>query len=120
MLGGSSFAHFEKGSASSRAKANAILVSASMAEHPVKNCTRMLKANMIVPPVLPPALRNICAAGRPVGLFKIPSKSVKQKHIVTVNIQPKAPDTMTAVWMATGPRIAASWVSSDMLRFGFH
>lgn len=93
----------ENGRASSREKAYAILVSASIAEHPVKNWTRIANAHMTVPPVLPPALRNIWAAGSPVGEFRIPSKSVKQKHMVTVSSQPKIPDTNTAVWMAIGP-----------------
>lgn len=106
----------ENGSASSRAKAYAILVSASIAEQPVKNWTRMANAHITVPPFFPPALRKIWAAGSPVGEFRMPSKSVKQKHMVTVRNQPKTPDTKTAVWMATGPRTAASWVSSDMLK----
>jgi hypothetical protein len=62
----------ENGRAPSREKAYAILVSASIAEHPVKNCTKITKNHITVPPVLPPALRNICAAGIPVGLA-IPS-----------------------------------------------
>jgi hypothetical protein len=32
-----------------------------------------------------------------------------------VSIHPTSPDTRMAALMATGPRIAASWVSSDML-----
>lgn len=107
--------YFENGKASSRAKAYAIRVSANMAEQPVKNCTRIAKDHIIVPPVLPPASRKICAAGSPVGDLRTASRSVMQKHIVTVNIHPKAPDTTTAVWIATGPLTAASWVSSDML-----
>lgn len=79
-----------------------------MAEHPVKNCTRMANPHMMVPPVFPPALRNICAAGRPVGVCRMASKSVRQKHMHTVRIQPKAPDTRTAERMARGPRAAAS------------
>jgi len=39
-----------------------------MALQPVKNCTSMTKNHMIVPPVLPPALKKICATGRPVGV----------------------------------------------------
>lgn len=49
----------ENGRASSRAKAYAIRVSASMAEQPVKNWTRMANPHMIVPPVFPPAFRKI-------------------------------------------------------------
>ncbi len=59
---------FENGRASSRANAYAILVSANIAEHPVKNCTRMTKHHIAVPPLTPPAFKKICAAGRPVGL----------------------------------------------------
>ena len=70
---------------------------------------------MIVPPVFPPALRKIWAAGRPVGVCRISSRFVTQKHIETVRIQPIAPDTKTADWMAVGPIEAASCVSSDML-----
>lgn len=108
----------EKGSALSLANAYAIRVSASIAEQPVKNWTKMANAHMAVPPVFPPALRKICAAGRPVGVLRMPSKSVKQKHMQTVKSQPNVPDTSTAVLMATGPRTAASCVSSDMLRYG--
>lgn len=39
-----------------------------------------------------------------------------QKQKVMVSIQPTRPETSTAVLMATGPRMAASWVSSDMLK----
>ena len=52
-------AHLENGSASSRANAYAIRVFASMAEHPVKNWTRIVNPTITVPPVLPPALRKI-------------------------------------------------------------
>ena len=38
-----------------------------------------------------------------------------QKQNVIVIIQPTIPETTTASRMATGPRIAASWVSSDIL-----
>ncbi|RYF46742.1 MAG: S9 family peptidase, partial [Cytophagaceae bacterium] len=38
-----------------------------------------------------------------------------QKQNVTVNIQPTTPEIKIAARIATGPRIAASWVSSDML-----
>lgn len=86
-----------------------------MAEQPVKNWTRIAKAHIIVPPVLPPAFKKTCAAGRPVGDCRMASRSVKQKHMETVRIQPSAPETNTAVWMATGPRTAASWASSDIL-----
>jgi hypothetical protein len=89
---------------------------ASIAEQPVKNCTRMTKNHITVPPAFPPALRKICATGMPVGLAMIPSKSVRQKQKVTVSIHPTTPETRMATRMATGPRIAASWVSSDMLR----
>ena len=86
-----------------------------MAEQPVKNWTRIASPHMIVPPVFPPALRKIWAAGRPVGVCRISSRLVTQKHIETVRIQPIAPDTKTADWMAVGPIEAASCVSSDML-----
>ena len=86
----------EKGIAPSRANANPILVSASIAEHPVKNCTRIEKNHITVPPVLPPALRKIWAAGIPVGEPMIASKSVVQKHSVTVSIHPTIPDIVTA------------------------
>lgn len=86
-----------------------------MAEHPVKNCTRIASPHMAEPPSFPPALRKIWAAGRPVGVLRMPSKSVRQKHIDMVRIQPRMPDTITADWMARGPRAAALWVSSDML-----
>ena len=108
-------AYLEKGKASSRANAYAILVSANMAEQPVKNWTSITQNHMAVAPFRPPALRKICAAGRPVGEDMIPSKSVIQKQKVTVSIQPMTPETTTASLMATGPRIAASWVSSDIL-----
>lgn len=45
----------------------------------------------------------------------MPSKSVIQKQKVIVSIQPTTPDTRTAILIATGPLIAASCVSSDML-----
>jgi hypothetical protein len=93
-----------------------------MAEQPVKNWTKMTKNHIIVPPVLPPALKKICATGRPDGVPIIPSTSDMQKQNVTVSIQPTTPDTRIAVLIATGPLIAASCVSSDMLcnhiRFG--
>jgi hypothetical protein len=44
-----------------------------MAEQPVKNCTSITKNHMMVPPVLPPALKKICATGRPVGVAMIAS-----------------------------------------------
>lgn len=88
-----------------------------MAEQPVKNWTSVANPHMIVPPVFPPALRKICAAGRPVGLSRMSSRLVMQKHIITVRSQPIAPETKTADWMASGPSEAASWVSSDMLVF---
>jgi hypothetical protein len=100
--------YLEKGKASSRANAYAILVSANMAEQPVKNWTRITKNHITVPPVRPPALRKICAAGIPVGLLRMASRSLMQKHIDTVSIHPKTPETRTAVRMATGPRMAAS------------
>lgn len=105
----------EKGNAASRAKAHAILEFASMAVQPVKNWTRMTKNHMTVPPVLPPAFRKICATGSPVGVAMMSSKSDMQKQKVTVNIHPTTPDTRMAALMATGPRMAASCVSSDML-----
>jgi hypothetical protein len=52
-------AHRENGRASSRANAYAILVSANMAEQPVKNWTKITQAHITVPPVLPPALKKI-------------------------------------------------------------
>ena len=107
--------YLENGNASSLANAYAILVSASMAEQPVKNWMRMTQNHMIVPPVLPPAFRKICAAGRPVGEARMASKSFMQKQKVMVSIQPMRPETRTAMRMATGPRMAASRVSSDML-----
>ena len=58
----------EKGNAASRANAQAMRALASMAEHPVKNWTSMTKNHMMVPPVLPPALKKIWATGRPVGV----------------------------------------------------
>jgi hypothetical protein len=58
----------EKGKAPSREKAQAILAFASIAEHPVNTWTRMTKNHMTVPPVLPPALKKICATGSPVGV----------------------------------------------------
>ena len=102
--------------AASRAKAQAILEFANIAEQPVKHCTRMTKNHMMVPPVLPPAFKKICATGSPVGVAMMPSKSDMQKQNVTVSIQPTTPDTRMAALIATGPRMAASCVSSDMLR----
>jgi hypothetical protein len=101
-------AYEENGRASSRAKAYAIRVSASMAEQPVKNWTKIASPHMIVPPVFPPAFRNIWAAGRPVGVRRMLSRSVKQKHIEIVRIQPIMPETRTADWIASGPSEAAS------------
>ena len=63
----------ENGKAASREKAQAILAFANMAEQPVKNWTNMTKNHMIVPPVLPPALKKIWATGRPVGVAIISS-----------------------------------------------
>ena len=108
--------YLENGKASSRAKAYAILVFASIAEQPVKNWISITQNHITVPPLRPPAFRNICAAGRPVGVASIPSKSCMQKQNVIVSIQPMRPDTSTARRIATGPRIAASCVSSDMLQ----
>lgn len=48
-------------------------------------------------------------------MFRISLRLVTQKHIETVSIQPIAPDTKTADWMAVGPIEAASCVSSDIL-----
>ena len=90
----------ENGRALSRAKAKAMRVSANMAEQPVKNWTRMTKNHITVPPVLPPALRNICAAGMPVGELIIASRLVVQKQSVTVIIHPTSPDIVTAHRMA--------------------
>src|ERR1700704_1339361 len=53
--------------------------------------------------------------GMPVGVAMVDSRSPRQKQKVMVSIQPIRPEVTTAVLMATGPRIAASWVSSDML-----
>lgn len=89
-------AYDENGRASSRANAYAIRVSASMAEHPVNSWTRTARPHMIMPPVLPPALRKIWAAGRPVGVLRMASKSVRQKHRDIVRTQPRAPETTTA------------------------
>lgn len=107
--------YLENGTASSRANAYAMRVSANMAEQPVKNCTRIANPHITVPPVWPPAFRKICAAGRPVGVCRMASRSVMQKQRQIVRSQPMRPETMTADWMAKGPRAAASWVSSDML-----
>ena len=63
----------ENGNAASRANAQAILAFASIALQPVKNCTSITKNHMIVPPFLPPALKKICATGRPVGVAIMPS-----------------------------------------------
>lgn len=71
-------------------------VSANIAEQPVKNCTRITKNHMTVPPVLPPAFKKICAAGMPVGEAIMASRSVVQKQKVTVIIQPTIPDIVTA------------------------
>lgn len=49
----------ENGRAPSRANAYAMRVSANMAEQPVKNCTRMTKNHITLPPLWPPALRKI-------------------------------------------------------------
>ena len=65
--------HPEKGKAASRENAQAIRAFASIAEQPVKNCTSITKNHMMVPPVLPPALKKICATGRPVGVAMIAS-----------------------------------------------
>lgn len=65
--------YLEKGNASSRANAHAILAFASIALQPVKNCTSMTKNHIIVPPVLPPALKKIWATGMPVGVVMIAS-----------------------------------------------
>lgn len=89
-------AYVEKGRALSRAKAKAMRVSANIAEQPVKNWTRMTKNHIIVPPVLPPALRKIWAAGMPVGELTMASRSVVQKQSVTVIIHPTKPDIVTA------------------------
>ena len=75
----------------------------------------MTQNHIMVPPVLPPALRKICAAGRPVGDARIPSKSFIQKQNVIVSIQPTIPETKMAVLIASGPKLAASCVSSDIL-----
>ena len=48
-------------------------------------------------------------------MFRMSSRLVMQKHIETVRIQPMAPDTKTADWMAVGPIDVASCVSSDIL-----
>jgi len=53
--------------------------------------------------VRPPALRKIWAAGNPVGLFIIASRSVVQKQNVTVSIHPMIPDIVTACLIAIGP-----------------
>lgn len=98
----------EKGKASSRANAYAIRAFASIAEQPVKNCTRITKNHIIVPPTGPPAFRKTCAIGIPVGDFMIASKSLMQKQNVIVSIHPTRPDTRMAMRMASGPRIAAS------------
>lgn len=102
----------EKGNASSLANAYAIRESESIEEHPVKNCTRITKNHIIVPPSLPPALRKICAAGIPVGLLIILSRSVVQKQNVTVRIHPSTAEIVTACRMARGPSIAALCISS--------
>jgi hypothetical protein len=81
---------------------------ANMAEHPVKNCTRITKNHIAVPPARPPALRKIWATGSPVGEAMMPSRSLRQKVKVTVSIQPTTPDTKIAALMAVGPRTAAS------------
>jgi hypothetical protein len=79
-----------------------------MAEQPVKNWIKMTKNHMMLPPVLPPALKNIWAAGKPVGEFNTASRSVMQKQNVIVNIHPINPDIVTAHLIALGPCMAAS------------
>jgi hypothetical protein len=74
----------------------------------------MTKNHITVPPVFPPALRNICAAGIPIGLAIIAPKSVVQKQNVTVKIHPTIPEIVTAYRIAIGPLIAALCVSSAM------
>lgn len=56
---GAYYSYAEKGNASSRANAYAILVSASMAEHPVKNWINITQNHMLVPPLRPPAFKKI-------------------------------------------------------------
>lgn len=73
MILAKSVTYSENGKAASREKAQAILAFASIAVQPVKNCTSMTKNHMTVPPVLPPALKKICATGRPVGVFMMAS-----------------------------------------------
>ena len=77
----------------------------------------MTKNHMIVPPAYQAHQhsKNIYAAGRPVGVCKMESRSFMQKHMVIVRIQLSIPDTRIAVWIAISPPVAASWVSSDML-----
>lgn len=106
--------YLENGKAPSLANAYAILVSANNADTPVKNCIRITKNHMTVPPTLPPAFKKIWAAGIPVGDAIVASRSPRQKQNVTVSIHPIAPETTTALLIAIGPRTAASWVSSDM------
>lgn len=89
-------AYSENGRALSRANANAMRVSANIAEQPVKNCTRMTKNHIAVPPLVPPAFKKICAAGMPVGDAIMASRSVVQKQRVTVIIQPTSPEIVTA------------------------
>lgn len=52
-------AYSENGKALSRANAKAMRVSANIAEQPVKNCTRMTKNHMAVPPLCPAAFKKI-------------------------------------------------------------
>lgn len=69
----SEWTYLENGNAASLENAQAILAFASIAEQPVKNCTSITKNHMIVPPDLPPALKKICATGKPVGVAMISS-----------------------------------------------
>jgi hypothetical protein len=82
-------------------------VSANIAEQPVKNWTRITKNHITVPPVLPPAFRKIWAAGNPVGLKIMASRSLIQKQNVTVSIHPIIPEIVTAYRIAIGPRMEA-------------
>jgi len=113
--GGEGLGYSENGKPPSRENAYAIRVHASMAEMPVKNWIRITKAHMNVPPDFPAALRKICATGMPVGVLMVASRSPRQMQKVMVSSQPRSPEEITAVLMAIGPRMAASWVSSDML-----
>lgn len=49
------------------------------------------------------------------GVVRMSSRLVTQKHKEIVNNHPMIPDTKTATCMAKGPSAAASCVSSDML-----